>query len=81
MNPYWGEGLFLGPSGPYQFAAGQGLKVAHGRCIKANTYSILFEVALDVTDGWRRLLQSDGWGDNGASISLGLVCCVWCVEV
>ena len=68
LIPYWGEGLFMGPAGPYKFGAGQGLKVAHGRCLTKTSYSILLEVALDETEGWRRLLQSEGWGDNGGAL-------------
>ena len=59
----WGEGTFL-PKG-YKFSTGQGIQLADGRCVKGATYTIYVKASLDSTTGWKRLIATAGWGENG----------------
>jgi hypothetical protein len=34
------------------------------RCLTKKAYSIIITASLDVTQGWRRVLFSKGWGDK-----------------
>jgi hypothetical protein len=69
LNPEWGEGDFLSTEGPYRFNAGQGLLVEQDRCLSSAAYSVLIEVSLDNVVGWRRLMNSYNWEDNGLYIN------------
>ena len=69
LDPAWGEGEFLSPHGPYRFKAGQGLMVQHIRCLKDDAYSLLMEVTLNDVKGWRRIMSSYGWDDNGLYVN------------
>jgi hypothetical protein len=63
----WGEGPF-GPKG-YTFQTGQGLSLAEGRCVKGATYTIYIKASLGVTTGWRRMIGTDSWADNGVFVN------------
>lgn len=70
LEPEWGEGDFLTPEGPYRFGAGQGVVAEHIRCLKGNNaYSMIMEVSLDSVAGWRRLMSSYDWDDNGLYVN------------
>jgi hypothetical protein len=73
LEPEWGEGDFLGDEGPYRFGAGQGVVAEHIRCLKSNSaYSMIMEVSLDSVAGWRRLMSSYDWDDNGLYVNMQL---------
>jgi hypothetical protein len=53
----------------YRFGAGQGLELNMFNCInKGTAYTIYMRVSLDSLNGWRRLLTSEGWSENGVRI-------------
>jgi len=64
LEALWGEGWFDATKG-YHFDKGEGLAVEHKRCLKGAAYTIYIKASIDVVSGWRRLVQSDGWGDAG----------------
>eukprot|EP00960_Hanusia_phi_P074325 768213-Hanusia_phi.AAC.3 len=72
LLPYWGEGSFDTPDGPYTFSAGKGFRLEQIRCLTGSAYSVIMDLALDDTTGWRRLLSSDGWDDNGLYVNENL---------
>lgn len=63
----WGEGTFS-PAG-YRFQVGQGLTLSEGRCVKGATYTIYVKASLDSTTGWKRLIGTEAWGDNGIFVN------------
>ena len=63
----WGEGTF-GPAG-YRFSTGQGLTLSEGRCVKGVTYTIYIKASLDSTTGWKRVIGTESWGDNGIFVN------------
>jgi hypothetical protein len=63
----WGEGTFS-DSG-YKFSTGQGLQLSEGRCIKGSAYTLYMMASLDTTSGWKRLIGSGNWGDNGIFVN------------
>ena len=63
----WGEGTFLQTG--YKFSTGQGLQLTEGRCVKGSTYTIYFKASLDSTTGWKRLISTAGWGENGIFVN------------
>eukprot|EP00960_Hanusia_phi_P062612 765213-Hanusia_phi.AAC.3 len=69
LDPMWGEGTFLSQQGPYQFSAGKGLKLDRSSCITGHAWTILVKASLDSTTGWQRIINSNGWGDNGVFVN------------
>ena len=70
LDPAWGEGSFDDPTLGYRFGAGQGLTVDESTClINPENITILMDVRLDITSGYRNLLTSDGWGDYGLYVN------------
>lgn len=50
----------------YRFGWGQGLELKMTNCIsKGDVYTVFIRASLDTISGWRRLLGSDGWNENG----------------
>jgi hypothetical protein len=64
LEDLWGEGTF-DANGRYRFEKGQGLALEQGRCLKSGAYTIYIKAAVDLVTGWRRVVQSEGWGDAG----------------
>ena len=53
----------------YRFGAGQGLELNMFNCIsKGSAYTIYMKVSLDSLNGWRRLISSAGWNENGVRL-------------
>ena len=73
LVPEWGSGRFSSSKG-YVFNAGQGLRLDEHKCIKqpGNGWTILIKGEVVWTHGWRRILNSRGWGDFGFYIRDGL---------
>lgn len=78
LDPFWGEGQYrVAPSAGggipkymYEFMPGEGLLLNQRRCMKASSaWTLLMDVRLDDTVGYRRLLSSHGWGDYGLYVN------------
>jgi hypothetical protein len=66
LEANWGMGTFDQNNKWYRFRAGQGLELDMFNCInKGSTYTIYLKLSLDSTSGWRRLIGSSGWNENG----------------
>lgn len=68
LDAYWGTGTFDAVNG-YRFLAGQGFQLDEFNCIPGPAYTIYMKVRLDQTSGFRRLINSDGWGDSGLYVN------------
>ena len=67
INAAWGEGTFSSMDG-YKFNTGQGLTVKETVCFrKAPEWSWIVKASLALTDGWRRIMNSE-WGDFGVYV-------------
>lgn len=80
LEASWGEGEFAEVEKgdktmmAYQFLPGEGLQVDQGRCLKASIdWTIMIDVKLDQTIGYRRIISSEGWGDYGLYVNKYLV--------
>ena len=73
LVPAWGSGHFSSSRG-YVFNTGQGLKLDEHKCIKKTEkgWTILIKGQVSYTNGWRRILNSQGWGDFGFYIRNGI---------
>ena len=72
LVPQWGSGGFSGLKG-YVFSAGQGLKLDEHKCIaKEKGWTIFIRAEIGSTHGWRRILNSGGWGDFGFYVYNGV---------
>jgi hypothetical protein len=73
LVPAWGSGHFSSSQG-YVFHAGQGLKLDEHKCLKKTEkgWTILIKGQVTHTHGWRRILNSKGWGDFGFYIRNGV---------
>ena len=64
----WGMGNYDQTNKWYRFGVGQGLELNMFNCIsKGSVYTIYIKVSLDSVAGWRRLLGSQDWNENGVS--------------
>ena len=69
LEPEWGEGDFDSIRGPYVFDAQKGLMLDRVRCVSGEAWTIIIHAMLDQTKGWRRILNSKGWGDTGLYVN------------
>ncbi len=69
LDANWGEGTFSKDG--YRFNQGAGLMLDEAACINPKDWTIYMHVSLDTIGGYRRLIESDGWGDMGFYISNG----------
>ena len=54
----------------YRFASSQGLILDQSACItQPEEWSVMIEVRLDSTSGWKLLMSSKGWGDYGLYVN------------
>ncbi len=66
LEATWGIGNYDQTNKWYRFGAGQGLELNMFNCIsKGSVYTIYIKVSLDSVSGWRRLLGSQDWNENG----------------
>jgi hypothetical protein len=68
LEATWGMGSYDLSNKWYRFGAGQGLELNMFNCIsKGSAYTIYMKVSLDSLNGWRRLISSPSWNENGVS--------------
>lgn len=73
LDPQWGYNQFSATKG-YRVYHNRGLSLDPHHCLTGDgAWTIQVKARVDYVHGWRRILNSRGWGDNGLYIRNGLL--------